>query len=77
MNYNPLYGWEDGTTARIIDWVKNRGGIATACWHINIPRDFASYKLGEPVDWTTVHTNRQAALIPQTALMKQQKNMLT
>ncbi|ABN51273.1 MAG TPA: glycoside hydrolase [Hungateiclostridium thermocellum] len=52
MNYNPLYGWEDGTTARIIDWVKNRGGIATACWHINIPRDFASYKLGEPVDWT-------------------------
>jgi len=29
MNYNPLYGWEDGTTARIIDWVKNRGGIAT------------------------------------------------
>lgn len=29
MNYNPLYGWEDGTTARMIDWVNNWGGIAT------------------------------------------------
>ncbi|MHB8066015.1 MAG: glycosyl hydrolase, partial [Ruminiclostridium sp.] len=28
MNYNPLYGWEDGTTDRIINWVKQRGGIA-------------------------------------------------
>ncbi|QNU68648.1 glycoside hydrolase [Ruminiclostridium herbifermentans] len=51
MNYNPLYGWEDGTTDRIIEWVKERGGIATACWHINIPQDFTSYKLGEAVDW--------------------------
>ena len=52
MNYNPLYGWEDGTTERVIDWVKNRNGIATACWHINIPTDFASYEIGEPVDWS-------------------------
>lgn len=51
MNYNPLYGWEDGTTDRIIDWVKERGGIATACWHINVPTDFTSYKLGEFLDW--------------------------
>ncbi len=52
MNYNPLYGWEDGTTERVIDWVKNRNGIATACWHINIPTDFASYEIGESVDWS-------------------------
>lgn len=51
MNYNPLYGWDDGTTERIIDWTKNRGGIATACWHINVPQDFTSYKLGEALDW--------------------------
>lgn len=51
MNYNPLYGWEDGTTDRIIDWTKERGGIATACWHINVPSDFTSYKLGEALDW--------------------------
>lgn len=51
MNYNPLYGWDDGTTERVIDWVNNRNGIAAGCWHINVPRDFSSYKLGELVDW--------------------------
>ncbi|OKP83714.1 glycosyl hydrolase [Paenibacillus sp. P32E] len=51
MNYNPLYGWEDGTTARMIDWVNNRGGIATNSWHITVPRNFTSYQLGQPVDW--------------------------
>ncbi len=52
MNYNPLYGWEDGTTERMIKWVKEKGGIATASWHINIPSDFTSYKLGDKLDWT-------------------------
>lgn len=51
MNYNPLYGWEDGTTDRIINWVNNRDGIATGCWHINVPKDFTSYRLGDFVDW--------------------------
>lgn len=51
MNYNPLYGWEDGTTDRIINWVNDRNGIATGCWHINVPKDFTSYKLGDSVDW--------------------------
>ena len=51
MNYNPLYGWEDGTTARAIEWVNERGGIAAGCWHINVPRDFANYTLGDAVDW--------------------------
>ena len=52
MNYNPLYGWDDGTTQRAVDWVKNRGGIATACWHISIPTDFENYPPGEAVDWS-------------------------
>jgi len=51
MNYNPLYGWDDGTTNRAIEWVNDRNGIATACWHINVPRDFSSYQLGDAVDW--------------------------
>ncbi|ADL52314.1 glycosyl hydrolase [Clostridium cellulovorans] len=51
MNYNPLYGWEDGTTNRMIKWVKERGGIATASWHINVPSDFTNYKLGDKLDW--------------------------
>ena len=51
MNYNPLYGWEDGTTERLIDWVTKKGGIATVCWHINVPIDFKNYSLGDEVDW--------------------------
>ncbi len=51
MNSNPLYGWEDGTTERVIDWVNNRGGIATMCWHFNVPTDFSTYELGETLDW--------------------------
>lgn len=52
MNYNPLYGWEDGTTDRVIQWAKEKGGIATSSWHINVPSDFTSYKLGDKLDWT-------------------------
>lgn len=50
MNYNPLYGWDDGSTERIIEWGE-RNGIPTVCWHINLPLDFASYEVGEPLDW--------------------------
>ncbi|WP_294475819.1 glycosyl hydrolase [uncultured Ruminococcus sp.] len=51
MNYNPLYGWDDGTTERCIEWATERGGIVTASWHINIPKDFANYTLGDKLDW--------------------------
>ncbi|UQZ32823.1 beta-mannosidase [Paenibacillus sp. PK3_47] len=73
MNYNPLYGWEDGTTDRMIDWVNNRDGIATAAWHINVPKNFTSYQLGEFVDWknatykpTETNFNTANAVIPGT-----------
>lgn len=73
MNYNPLYGWEDGTTNRIINWVNDRDGIATGCWHINVPKDFTSYKLGDSVDWksasykpTDTNFNTANAVIPGT-----------
>lgn len=52
MNYNPIYGWDDGTTERIIEWGTERNGIPTVCWHINLPVDFTSYEVGEPVDWS-------------------------
>ncbi|MCC3378052.1 glycosyl hydrolase [Paenibacillus farraposensis] len=73
MNYNPLYGWEDGTTDRMIDWVNKRGGIATASWHINVPRNFTAYQLGESVDWknatykpTETNFNTANAVVPGT-----------
>lgn len=73
MNYNPLYGWEDGTTSRMIDWVNNRGGIATASWHINVPKNFTTYQLGQYVDWldatykpTDTNFNTANAVVPGT-----------
>ncbi|KAI7253170.1 hypothetical protein KC345_g11402, partial [Hortaea werneckii] len=73
MNYNPLYGWEDGTTARMIDWVNNRGGIATNSWHITVPRNFTAYHLGDAVDWkeatykpTETNFNTANAVVPGT-----------
>lgn len=50
MNTNPLYGWDDGTTERMIEWGK-KGGIPTVCWHINLPTDFAKYEVGKEVGW--------------------------
>ncbi len=50
---NILYGSEDGTTDRMIDWVKNKGGIITASWHITVPKEFESYEHGvTKVDWS-------------------------
>lgn len=48
----PLYGSDDGSTDRVIDWVKNKGGIATASYHINVPKDFANYTIGTRMDWS-------------------------
>ena len=55
LNCNPLYGSEDGTTDRIIQWVNNNPysenqGIATSSWHITVPKDFSSYNIGDKVD---------------------------
>jgi hypothetical protein len=51
LNTNPLYGSEDGTVDRMIDWVNTRGGIAEASWHLNVPNDMSSYTVGEAVSW--------------------------
>jgi len=57
LNCNPLYGYplyntSDGTTDRIINWVKNKNGIATSSWHINVPIDMTNYTVGEKVDYS-------------------------
>ena len=43
---NILYGSDDGTTERMIDWAKNKNGIVTASWHVTVPKQFASYEQG-------------------------------
>ena len=50
------YGTEDGTTDRIIKWVTNNPyvdapGIATASWHLTVPKNFANYKVGDNVSY--------------------------
>ncbi len=52
QNVNPLYGWDDGTTERIIEWANERNGIPTVCQHISLPTDFANYTVGDEVDWS-------------------------
>ena len=51
-NYNAdLYAWDDGVTSRIISWVKDSGGIATASWHINVPTSMSDYTEGGTLAW--------------------------
>ena len=47
----PAFGSDDGSTGRVIDWVKTRNGIATASFHINVPKDMKSYNIGDRIDW--------------------------
>ncbi|MDE6539767.1 MAG: beta-mannosidase, partial [Ruminococcus sp.] len=62
MNYNPLYGWDDGSTERAIEWVKEKNGIITASWHINVPIDFDNYEIGDELDWKKcTYQNYQAS----------------
>ena len=45
----PCYKWDDGAADRMIAWSKERGGICTASWHINVPTRMEDYTLGEPL----------------------------
>ncbi len=47
----PAFGSDDGSTERVIDWVKNKNGIATASWHLNVPNKMDSYTIGSRIDW--------------------------
>ena len=47
----PAFGSDDGSTERVIDWVKNKGGIATSSWHINVPNKMENYNVGDKIAW--------------------------
>lgn len=64
----PAFGSDDGSTDRIIDWVKNKNGIATASFHYNVPKDFASYEIGQKIDWAqTTYTAKDTDFSPSKA----------
>lgn len=65
----PAYGSDDGSTDRIIDWVKNKNGIATSSWHINVPKDMSSYTIGSKIDWSqTTYNNKDTDFSPSKAI---------
>lgn len=47
----PLYAWDDGTAGRIISWVNDNNGIATASWHVNVPVTMDEYTVGQTMAW--------------------------
>lgn len=63
----PAFGSDDGTTTRIIDWVNNRKGIATASWHLNVPTDFASFTIGTKIDWANTTYSEKTDFSPSKA----------
>ncbi len=63
----PAFGSDDGSTTRIIDWVKNKNGIATSSWHLNVPTDFASYTSGSKVDWAQTTYSEKTDFSPSKA----------
>ena len=67
----PAYGSDDGSTKRIIDWVKNKNGIATASFHINVPNKMENYKIGDRVDWAqTSYSAKDNDFSPKKAYTK-------
>ncbi|SEL31714.1 Carbohydrate binding module (family 35) [Ruminococcus sp. YRD2003] len=67
----PAYGSDDGSTKRIIDWVKEKNGIATASFHINVPNKMESYTIGDRIDWAqTSYSAKDNDFSPKKAYTK-------
>ncbi len=64
----PCYQWDDGVVERMIDWTKNKGGICTASWHINVPTTLADYTLGEPLDFSKTTYSEKTDFSPSNAM---------
>ncbi|MDE5771645.1 MAG: glycoside hydrolase [Ruminococcus sp.] len=66
----PAFGSPDGSTDRIIDWVKNKNGIATASFHLNVPTDMSSYKIGDRIDWGQTTYTEKTDFSPSKAIVE-------
>ncbi|MDE7138264.1 MAG: glycoside hydrolase [Ruminococcus sp.] len=72
----PAFGSDDGSTERIIDWVKNRNGIATASFHLNVPTDMASYTSGSKIDFSQTTYSEKTDFSPSKAIVEGTKENL-
>ncbi|MDE6092139.1 MAG: glycoside hydrolase, partial [Ruminococcus sp.] len=66
----PAFGSPDGSTDRIIDWVKNKNGIATASFHLNVPTDMSSYNIGDRIDWGQTTYTEKTDFSPSKAIVE-------
>ena len=66
----PAFGSDDGSTERVIDWVKNRNGIATASVHLNVPTDFENYTIGSKIDWDKTTYSEKTDFSPSKVVIE-------
>ena len=62
----PAFGSDDGSTERVLAWAA-QGGIATASFHLNVPTDFASYEIGQRIDWAQTTYSEKTDFSPSKA----------
>ena len=62
----PAFGSDDGSTERVLAWTA-QGGLATASFHLNVPTDFASYKIGSRIDWAQTTYSEKTDFSPSKA----------
>ncbi|MDE6501024.1 MAG: glycoside hydrolase [Ruminococcus sp.] len=72
----PAFGSDDGSTKRIIDWVKNKNGIATASFHLNVPTDMSSYTSGSKIDFSQTTYSEKTDFSPSKAIIEGTKENL-
>ena len=69
-SYCPCYAWDDGVAQRMIDWTKNKNGICTASWHINVPKQKSDYTLGEPLDFGKTTYTEKTDFVTKNCMVK-------
>ena len=69
-SYCPCYAWDDGVAQRMIDWTKNKNGICTASWHVNVPARKADYTLGEPLAFEKTTYTENTDFVTKNCMVK-------
>ncbi len=64
----PAFGSDDGSTERVIDWVKNKNGIAESTFHLNVPVDMSSYEIGSRIDFAQTTYSEKTDFSPSKAI---------
>ena len=60
---------EDGASDRMVEWAA-KGGIVTCSFHLNVPKDFASYTAGTSLSFGQTTYNQTTDFSPSKAIQK-------